>query len=58
MKKGALATSIAGASKWRAFDQTLAEVRNEFADIPPEEPESAIDEAVAAAPKTSVPKGG
>jgi hypothetical protein len=58
MKKGDLAKSIEGAIKWRAFDQTVAEVRNKFADTPPEELESAIDEAVAAARMTSVPTGG
>ncbi len=46
MKKGALSKFIEEAVKWRLFDQTLAEVRAKFADIPPQELEVLIDEAV------------
>ena len=51
MKKGDLSKLIEDAVKWRVFDQTLAEARDRFADIPPQELESLIDEAVAAARK-------
>jgi hypothetical protein len=58
MKKGDLSKFIEEAVKWRVFDQTVAEARGKFADMPPEELESLIDEAVAAARKASVPKMG
>jgi Ribbon-helix-helix domain len=48
MKKGDLSKFIEEAVKWRVFDQTLAEARSKFADLPPEELEALIDEAVAA----------
>ena len=48
MKKGDLSKFIEEAVKWRVFDQTLAEARSKFADMPPEEAEALIDEAVAA----------
>lgn len=34
--------------KWRALDQTMAEVRSKFADISPDALEALIDEALAA----------
>lgn len=34
--------------RWVAFDRTLTEARSQFADLPPEEAEALIDEAVAA----------
>jgi hypothetical protein len=40
---------IEEAVKWRVFDQTLAEVRCKFPDLPPDQLEKLIDEAVAAA---------
>ncbi len=48
MKKGDLSKFIEDAVKWRVFDQTMAEARGKFADLPPEELGSLIDEAVAA----------
>jgi hypothetical protein len=48
MKKGDLSKFIEEAVKWRVFDQTLAETRSKFADLPPDELEALIDEAVAA----------
>lgn len=51
MKKGDLSKFIEEAVKWRVFDQTLAEVRDKFADVPAEELELLIDEAVAAVRK-------
>jgi hypothetical protein len=34
--------------KWRVLDQTMAEARAKFADMPPEALEALIDEAVTA----------
>ena len=51
MKKGDLSKFIEDAVKWRVFDQTLAEARDKFADVPPAELESLIEEAVAATRK-------
>jgi hypothetical protein len=48
MKKGDLSKFIEEAVKWRVFDQTLAEARDKFADVPTEELEAIIDEAVIA----------
>jgi hypothetical protein len=58
MKKGDLSKFIEEAVKWRVLDQTLAEVRGKFADLPPKELESLIDEAVAAARKETAPRAG
>jgi len=49
MKKGDFSKFIEDAVKWRVFDQTLAEVPGKFADVPPEQPESLIADAVSAA---------
>jgi hypothetical protein len=38
---------IEEAVKWRVLDQTLAEVRDKFADLSPEEVETLVEEAVA-----------
>jgi hypothetical protein len=51
LKKGDLSKFIEEAVKWRVFDQTLTEVRDKFADMPPQELEELINEAVAAARK-------
>ena len=47
MKKGDLSKFIEDAVKWRVLDQTLAEARGKFADMPSEAMQSLIDEAVA-----------
>jgi hypothetical protein len=52
MKKGDLSKFIEEAVKWRVLDQTMAEARAKFADVPPETLESIIDEAVAASRQT------
>jgi hypothetical protein len=49
MKKGDLSKFIEEAVKWRVLDQTIAEARSKFADMPPETLEAAMGEAVAAA---------
>jgi hypothetical protein len=48
MKKGDLSKFIEEAVKWRVLDQTMAEARSKFADLPLEEAEALIEEAVAA----------
>jgi hypothetical protein len=49
MKKGDLSKFIKEAVKWRVLDQTMAEARGKFADLPAIELETLIEEAVAAA---------
>jgi hypothetical protein len=48
MKKGDISKFIVDAVKWRVFEQTLAEVREQVADVPPDELQAIIDEAVDA----------
>ena len=52
MKQGDLSKFIEDAVKWRMFDQTMAEARSKFADLPPEALDSLLEEAVAAARHT------
>lgn len=56
LKKGDLSKFIEEAVRWRVLDQTAAEARGGFADLPPEVAEALIDEAVAAARKMGAPK--
>jgi hypothetical protein len=58
MKKGDLSKFIEEAVKWRVLDQTMAEARGKFADLPPEKAEAMIDEAVAATRQASSAKAG
>lgn len=55
-KRGDLSKFIEEAVKWRVFDQTVTEVRSKFADLPPEELEALIDEAIAAVRTGNAPK--
>jgi hypothetical protein len=48
MKKGDISKFIVDAVQWRVFEQTLAEVRKQTADIPPDELQAMIDEAIDA----------
>ena len=48
MKKGDLSKFIEDAVRWRVLDQTVAEARASFADLPPDELQAMIDEAVEA----------
>ncbi len=48
MKKGDLSKFIEDAVKWRVLDQTVAEARAGFADMPSDAVEALADEAVAA----------
>ncbi len=56
MKKGHRSEFIEEAVKWRVLDQTMAEARRKFADMPSAELESLIDEAIAAARRDNTPK--
>jgi hypothetical protein len=58
MKKGDLSKFIEEAVKWRVLDQTMAEARSKFADMPPAELDAAIEEAVAAVRKDAASKRG
>ncbi|HTW58856.1 MAG TPA: ribbon-helix-helix domain-containing protein [Terriglobales bacterium] len=51
LKKGALSKFVEDAVKWRLFDQTVSEVREAFADVPLDELNTLIDEAVASVRK-------
>jgi hypothetical protein len=58
LKKGDLSKFIEEAVKWRVLDQTIAEVRSKFADMPTDALESLIDEAVTAVRKAKSSKAG
>nr|WP_294510074.1 ribbon-helix-helix domain-containing protein [uncultured Rhodopila sp.] len=58
MKKGDLSKFIEEAVKWRVLDQTIAEARSKFADMPADELEAVIDAAVTAARQEPSPKAG
>lgn len=55
MKKGDLSKFIEEAVKWRVLDQTIEEVRTKFDDLPPDELEALIDEAVSATRQSRAP---
>jgi hypothetical protein len=46
MKKGDLSKFIEDAVKWRLFDQTVGEVREALAGVPPDRLQNMIDEAL------------
>lgn len=48
MKKGDLSKFIEEAVKWRVLDQTAADVRSRFADLPTDALAALADEAVTA----------
>jgi hypothetical protein len=52
MKKGDLSKFIEEAVRWRVLDQTVAEARAKFADVPADELAAILDEAVTAARQT------
>jgi len=58
LKKGDLSKYIEEAVKWRVFRETLAEARQGFTDLSPEEVQALADEAVAAARAGRVPDAG
>ena len=45
LKKGDLSKFIEEAVKWRVLDQTIAEVRSKFADLPANDLQGLIDDA-------------
>ena len=51
LKKGALSKFVEDAVRWRLFDQTLNQVRQAFTDVPADELQNLIDEAVTSARK-------
>jgi len=51
LKKGALSKFVEDAVKWRLFDQTVNHVRQAFADVPANDLQSLIDEAVVSVRK-------
>ena len=48
MKTGELSTFVEDAVKWRILDQTIAEARDAFADMAPDELDALLEEAVKA----------
>jgi Ribbon-helix-helix domain len=58
MKKGDLSKFIEEAVKWRVLDQTMTEARSKFADLPPDELEAMLADAVAAARTPSAAEPG
>jgi len=48
MKKGDISKFIVDAVKWRVFEQTTAEIREKFADVPVDELQALVDEATEA----------
>ncbi len=58
LKKGDLSRFIEEAVRWRVFEQTLAEARSKFADLPPDELEKVLEEAVTTARETKALKAG
>jgi hypothetical protein len=51
LKKGALSKFVEDAVKWRLFDQTVNQARQAFADLPSDELNYMIDEAIASVRK-------
>lgn len=52
MKKGDLSKFIEDAVKWRVLEQTIAEARSKFSDLPPGELEDLVTEAVTETRRT------
>jgi Mg/Co/Ni transporter MgtE len=46
MKKGDISKFVEEAVRWRIFHQTVREAREAFADVPPDNLQDLIDEAV------------
>lgn len=51
LKKGALSRFVEDAVKWRLFDQTVSQVRHVFADVPADDLNDTINEALASVRK-------
>ena len=52
LKKGDLSKFIEEAVRWRVFEQTVAEARAGFDDVPPEQLQSLLAEAIDASRPT------
>jgi hypothetical protein len=53
MKKGDLSKFIEDAVKWRVLDQTMSETRSKFSDLPSDELDALLQEAVTASQKAT-----
>ena len=51
LKKGALSKFVEDAVKWRLLEQTVNQMRAAFADVPADELQNLIDEALASVRK-------
>ena len=58
LKKGDLSKFIEEAVTWRVLEQTIAEARSGFEDMPADELQATIDEAVDAARKANLRQHG
>ncbi len=58
MKKGDLSKFIEEAVRWRVFDQTIADARSRFADLPPDDLQALIEDAVSTTRKNARPATG
>ena len=58
LKKGDLSKFIEDAVRWRVLDQTVAEARSKFADMPADELQALLDGAVAETRQAFAPKAG
>lgn len=47
MKKGDISKFVEEAVRWRIFDLTVREIRQAVSDVPPDELQRIIDEAIA-----------
>lgn len=56
LKKGDLSKFIEEAVKWRVLEQTIAEARSKFADLPTDDLQALVDEATTGVRPT--PKAG
>lgn len=56
IRKGDLSEFIEDAVRWRVLDQTMAQARAGFADLPSDAVEALADEAVTAVRSASAPK--
>lgn len=56
MRKGDLSKFIEDAVRWRVLDQTVAEARSKLADMPPNELDALLAEAVAETRQAFEPK--
>lgn len=57
-KRGDLSKFVEDAVKWRVFDQTIAQARSGFSDMPADELEALVAEAVAAARRSAASQAG